>query len=604
MIDSGKQKQKSFNPATHVSCLRIQWISKASAKQRAGRAGRVAEGTVFRMYSRDRFNYLVDSQKPELLRCDLTDICLQAKMIAKKGTTINDFLMKTISPPSESTIQFSILILQQLGALQYDETLTQLGRFLGDIPLNSKYAKMLIYGIFFRCIDPILTLVSILSINEPFLLQHRPEDRDRLTKIKHELGDGSYSDHFVMLKIFQKWNEYKTSNEFDGGFCEDNFVNPGTMERIASTRQKIVGYLRSVCLIQSVGNLSALNEYSNNWSVIKACIAAGSYPEVARILKKKGDIITPIDSKLLINPGSILRPKVNTMLKDHMSQFPSEWMFFEEKVLLGGYGMARVCTLASSLCIAFFTGLGLEINDDRWSDDGQIPDDLPVELVVDKFIKFSANETIAYILENIRQRIDTLLNRYLMNVDTFEFSDKDDILISGVVKLLELEDEETGFKIKHDGIGSRPRVITREYNNTRPQRTSADAEHKEKGKVQTPPPVEQKEMKDSSMKFKIKTPPKTNTMRYFMVELKSEVQLKSKFCYLLKAQAQLPDTVIDALIEMEVNDRVSKKVMIFYTGELIVGAGMLMDCREQQMSSDIMKMYFQSEQRFKIGELK
>lgn len=606
VIDSGKEKLKCFNSVTHVSSLQVHWISKASAKQRSGRAGRLRNGFVFRIYSRDRYNYLIETQKPDFLRCDLTDICLQAKMIVISGETISDFMKKAISPPSELSVQHSIKILHQLGALREDESLTQLGFYLADIPLNAKYGKMLIYAIFFKCIDPILTLVSILSINDPFTLPHRQEDRERLHKVKRGLEDNSFSDHFVLLKIFQKWNEYKTSNEFDDGFCEDNFVNPGTMERVQSTRHKIVSYLRSIRLIRSVGNLTVLNEYSRNWSIIKLCIAAGSYPEVARILKRTGEIITPIESKLIINPGSIMRQNFNMKMAKDLSQLPSEWMFFDEKNLIGGFGMARVCTLASNLCIALTAGHGLRINDEFWSEDGETQ---TVELQVDKFIKFSADSTTAYILQEIRYRIMILMTQFLMNTDKFVFKENDEILIGAVVKILELEDEAAGFKIQHDGINSRPRIVTRSYNGSKQNFPLDTIDTNKKESVQKVPPASQQKGVGigSSHESVNHVLPKLNTMRYFMVEIRSDVSVKtlnSKSIVLMKTDAKLPDAFINALIEIEVNDRVTKKAMVFYSGMEIVGAGMLLDCRERQMNSDIMKMFFQSKQRFNITQLK
>lgn len=605
MIDSGKEKQKFFNPVNHVSSLTTQWISKASAKQRKGRAGRLRDGYVYRMYSRDRYNNLIEQQKPEFLRCDLTDICLQAKMIAFQEVKIGDFLKKAISPPSAINIEHSIKILQQLGAMHYNEKLTHLGRILADIPLNAKYGKMLIYAIFFKCLDPVLTIVSILSVNEPFMLPLRQNDREKLDKLKRKLADESFSDHFVMLKVFQHWNKYITTNEFDGGFCEDNFVNSGTMQRIASTRQKILGYLRSIQFIPNVGNLSTVNENSCNWSAIKACISAGSYPEVARILKSKGEIISPVDSKLIIQPGSVLRESFNTKQgKEYLSQLPSEWMFYEEKNLILGLGMARTCTLASSICIAFTAGVGLCVNDERSSDQGEVAEDSTVELEVDKFIKFSADSTIAYVLQEIRRRLTTLLNNFLMNVGKFEFKENDEILIAGVVKILELEDEKAGFKVNYDGIGLRPRIVTRDNRDL--NQSSLDAPESNKENIpKLPSRGSQRNQVGSSTKNMKTGQQKVNTMRYFMVEMKPDLVklLKSKVIVLVKADAELPDAFIDAVIESEVNDRISKKVLVFFHNTEILGAGLILS-QDSSLLPETLKMFFQSEQRFNISELK
>lgn len=612
VIDSGKEKQKTFNAVTHVSSLRAQWISKASAKQRMGRAGRLCRGIVFRMYSRDRFNYLVETSIPEFLRCDMTDICLQAKMIAKSNESIACFLKKAITPPSDVTVKNSIKILQQLGALTLDESLTQLGLYIADIPLNAKYGKMLIYGIMFKCIDPVLTIVSLLSINEPFTLPSKVEERQMCHALKMKLEDGSYSDHFVMLKIFQKWNEYKTSNEFDGGFCEDNFVNSGTMDRIASTRVKIVGYLRSVRLIQSVGNISVLNENSHNWSIVKACISAGSYPDIARALKKRGEIVTAYDQKLLINPGSVLRPSYNTTVsKEHLSHLPAEWIIFEEKNLAGNLAMAKMCSVVSNATVALTAGLGLCVNDERWSDDGACGGDSTVELEVDQFIKFSADTTIAYALQRIRDKFSCLMNRFLMNVDKFKHTDSDDILIAGIVKLIELEDEQAGFKIKHEGIGSRPRIVTRDYNAPR-ERRSLDASvavtNTHKQSFPKLPSATQQQNKNEVYGGGNKTnKPTIGSMRYFTIEMKPEElvnELKAKVLVLMDSDAHISGDFIDALIEMEINDRVSKKTVIFCSDTQIVGVGMLMNPGAKKIKRENMKMFFQSKQKLDLSMLK
>lgn len=611
VIDSGKEKEASFNAMTHISSLRAQWISKASAKQRMGRAGRVREGVVYRMYSRDRFNYFVEKGKPEILRCDLTDICLQAKMIARPGESITNFLKKAITPPNEISVYHSIKILQQLGALEYDETLTQLGRYLADIPLNAKYGKMLIYGIFFKCIDPILTIVSILSISEPFTIPTRNEDREMCYNLKRSLEDGSYSDHFVLLRIFQKWNEYKTTNEFDDVFCEDNFCNPGTMDRIASTRLKIVGSLRSVRLIQSVGNLAAANEFSNKWSVIKACLAAGSYPDIARVLKKHGEITTAVDEKICVNPGSVLRPNSNSKLsKETMSLFPSEWMIFEEKNQAGMMGMAKICTLVTGVSLALTAGHGICINDDAWSE-GDTHEDSIVEMEIDKFIKFAGESTVIYMLHELRAKLNALLTRFLLNVDRFRYSEYDEILIEGIAKILELEDEKAGFKTDYPGIGARPRVITRSYGTTKVRREMdvycEKTDYDSKLSLAMASPVTQKPVVEH---FK-ETGEKNdyyieNLMRYFMVELDEKLvkNLKTKICVFIEADAKLPNAFIDSLIEFEVNDRVSRKTMIFHSNEEIVGVGMLMDHRDKQFKRENLKMFFQSDKRFDLQRLR
>lgn len=746
MIDSGKEKQKDFNAVTHVSSLRSQWISKASAQQRKGRAGRVCQGFVYRMYSKDRYNFLVDNPKPEFLRCEMTDLCLQAKMIAPPGDTIGSFLQKSITPPSELTIIHSVKILEDLGAFNPDETFTQLGLFLADIPLNAKYGKMLIFGIIFKCIDPILTIVSILSVNDPFLLFASVEDREKCHALKKKLEEGSYSDHFVLLRLFQKWNEYQSTHGFDGGFCEDNLVNSGTMQRIASTRVKIVGYLRSVRLIQSVGNISSLNTFSHSWSIIKFCLVAGSYPEVARVMKSKGTISVANDNKVIINPGSVLRanPSVK-MTKDSIQRYPAEWMIFEHKTNAGTHPMIKTCTVVTSLCLVLAGGLRIttDFAEDTSSVDEDDSVESMVEMEIDKFVKFSASALVAISLQDLREQLTALVDKFLRNVDSYRLTETDQLLIDGLVKLLEAEDEKAGFKIKYYGIGNRPRIITRdgrdvdiarepvvlsrveqvrEVSSNVPQpkniETKKKIEEPKKEEIIKPeaaeieienppdelevgepadlleaqvpadsledPPVEEvvgdypaqlvenvdkikdelKEMKlvdigsgdapeptegqiddiiekqeeENIPEEEVETTAETDNavednvesqeeviklaaapqlhkkknkpvgvFRYFMAELQSRELAKDlhrKTYPFMLGDANLPTAFIDTIMEAEINDRVSKKAMVFYSGKEIVGASMLLGMHGESTSRDNIQMFFRSFKTFDVSEIK
>lgn len=318
VIDSGKEKQRSYDSISNSSCLQAQWISKACAKQRAGRAGRLQNGFAFRCYSRDRHEQMLDYTIPELLRTPLTEISLQTKLIAPKIAKIEDFLSKALTPPPLSSIRQSVKLLKNLGALDSDEKLTQLGIHLADLPVDVHLGKMLIYGIIMKCIDPILTIVACLSMNDPFVLPIKVEDRHRCSDLKRDLSEGSFSDHLVLLKIYQRWNQHRTERANDRHFCADNYINGGTMDRIAGIRSQIIGQLRSVGLVKSHGNLNYLNFHCARWPVIKLCLAAGLYPNVVRIDQKYLVLRSEVDSKLSIHSSSVLRERTLNKNKNAM----------------------------------------------------------------------------------------------------------------------------------------------------------------------------------------------------------------------------------------------------------------------------------------------
>ena len=99
VVDSGKVKENSFDALTGISMLRMVWISKTSATQRKGRAGRCQPGVVYRLYSRPRFDNFATFQTPEIMRTPLMELCLHTKLLAPPVTPIADFLARTPQPP-------------------------------------------------------------------------------------------------------------------------------------------------------------------------------------------------------------------------------------------------------------------------------------------------------------------------------------------------------------------------------------------------------------------------------------------------------------------------------------------------------------------------
>ncbi|XP_077673453.1 3'-5' RNA helicase YTHDC2 isoform X3 [Eretmochelys imbricata] len=112
VIDSGKMKEKSFDALNCVTMLKMVWISKASAIQRKGRAGRCRPGICFRLFSRLRFQNMLEFQTPELLRMPLQELCLHTKLLAPINCPIADFLMKAPDPPPSLIVRNAVQMLK------------------------------------------------------------------------------------------------------------------------------------------------------------------------------------------------------------------------------------------------------------------------------------------------------------------------------------------------------------------------------------------------------------------------------------------------------------------------------------------------------------
>ncbi|KAM7149206.1 3'-5' RNA helicase YTHDC2 isoform 7-T8 [Molossus nigricans] len=142
VIDSGKVKEKSFDALNFVTMLKMVWISKASAIQRKGRAGRCRPGICFRLFSRLRFQNMLEFQTPELLRMPLQELCLHTKLLAPVNCPIADFLMKAPEPPPALIIRNAVQMLKTIDAMDAWEDLTELGYHLADLPVEPHLGKM------------------------------------------------------------------------------------------------------------------------------------------------------------------------------------------------------------------------------------------------------------------------------------------------------------------------------------------------------------------------------------------------------------------------------------------------------------------------------
>lgn len=146
VIDSGLVKINGFNSNLGIATLSLEYISKANAIQRQGRAGRTKPGKCYHLYTEQQFNSFDDYPTPEIQRISLEEVILQVRSLDRNCTfKVEDFLSKLMEPPNVDNINHGLDKLISLGALrEEDEKLTKLGEYLSDIPINPTYGKLLI----------------------------------------------------------------------------------------------------------------------------------------------------------------------------------------------------------------------------------------------------------------------------------------------------------------------------------------------------------------------------------------------------------------------------------------------------------------------------
>ncbi|KAL8670482.1 MAG: hypothetical protein Q9168_004984, partial [Polycauliona sp. 1 TL-2023] len=312
VVDTGKLREKQYDQIRRITQLKCTWVSKSNSKQRAGRAGRVQNGNYYALFSAERYNKLRAVGLPEMLRSDLQDICLDVKALAF-NYPIRQFLAEALEPPSPKNVDASIRNLQALDALTDEEQITPLGRLLASLPVHPALGKMIILGIIFRCLDPMLILGA--SAAERNIFTNPLEARKQAYEAKSSFVQGTASDHIALLNAVRELRNIRdSSGEYAmKHFAFQNFIHVNAFKTIDSTAKQIEEILVDAGLIpytpQHMRHRSefgdpSLNENSSKFPLIKALAISGFHPNLA--MSARGITHrTPGEANTLMHPSSV-----------------------------------------------------------------------------------------------------------------------------------------------------------------------------------------------------------------------------------------------------------------------------------------------------------
>eukprot|EP00850_Spirogloea_muscicola_P021881 SM000266S09826 [mRNA] locus=s266:110340:113616:+ [translate_table: standard] len=201
VIDPGFAKQKVYNPRIRVESLLVSPISKASAHQRAGRAGRTQPGKCFRLYTERSFQKDLQEQTyPEILRSNLANVVLTLKKLGIDDLVHFDFM----DPPAPETLMRALELLNYLGALDDEGNLTKLGELMSEFPLDPQLSKMLVVSPDFNCSNEILSITAMLSVPNCFLRPREAQKAADEAKARFAHIDG---DHLTLLNVYHAFKQ-------------------------------------------------------------------------------------------------------------------------------------------------------------------------------------------------------------------------------------------------------------------------------------------------------------------------------------------------------------------------------------------------------------
>ena len=270
VVDSGQARIARYDPNRGINTLWIEKISDASAKQRAGRAGRTAPGVAIRLWTEREHAGREAFEAPEVRRVDLSEMILSLLATGVEGLEGFEWFER----PSEERLGDAVSLLKALGALNREGRLTARGRLMSSFPVHPRYAAMLIAARDFGCVEEV-TMAAALAQSKSILL--RQVDKQVERRRADLLGEGSGSDLVDMLHLW----EAARRQGFDIGLCRDLGIHAQTARQVGQIANQLFQYAEASGFAATGGALSAASD-----EALRKCLLLGFPDRVCRRLDR------------------------------------------------------------------------------------------------------------------------------------------------------------------------------------------------------------------------------------------------------------------------------------------------------------------------------
>lgn len=221
VVDAGLARVKRYSYRQKIEQLQVEPISKAAANQRAGRCGRVAAGVCIRLYDEQDFHNRSDFTDPEILRSSLANVILRMKALGL--TQIEQFPF--VQAPPAKAIGDGYHLLQELGAFDAQNNLTDIGRALAKLPIDPRVSRMILAARDMGALREVLIIAAALSVQD---VRDRPQEARQQADAAHVKFADPQSEFLSYLKIWQWFEQavaHKKSNRQLQELCRANFLN-------------------------------------------------------------------------------------------------------------------------------------------------------------------------------------------------------------------------------------------------------------------------------------------------------------------------------------------------------------------------------------------
>ncbi len=287
VIDSGRSKMNFYNPRTFTSSLVEGPISKASANQRKGRAGRTQPGSCYRLHPREEYERRALFTTEEIYRTDLSEVVLRMAEIGITDFQNFDF----ISPPGREGIAGAVESLRLLDAIEPDNTLSPIGKMMAEFPLLPRHARMIVEAIreYPNVVDEVVTAASFLTTHSPFLLPMGEEIEARQAHHRYRDDLGDFVSYLKLLAAYR---------DTDNGerFCETRYLDTRTMAEIDNVQRQ---------LAEIVGDMG-VPVLSGGSKADYLCAVAKGLIQFVCVQSGRGSYRSLTAEQILIHPGSVM----------------------------------------------------------------------------------------------------------------------------------------------------------------------------------------------------------------------------------------------------------------------------------------------------------
>ncbi len=292
VIDTGLARISRHNPRNQTHRLPVEEISQSSARQRAGRCGRVQNGVCVRLYDEKSFLARPEYTQPEIQRSDLAEVIL--RMIALRLGDVETFPF--IDPPRSQAIQGGFNVLRALDAIDDNKCLTPLGRDMARLPLAPTVSRMILQAQKERALREVLVIASAISIQDPRV---RPLEHEKAADQEHRRFVDGESDFIALLNIWKAYHDtfekLRTQSQMRK-FCKQHFLSFNRMREWRDIYMQIRHTLREMGSFR-------MNREDAGYDAIHRSVVSGLLGNVAQ--KKEDNMYRAARGRdVMLFPGS------------------------------------------------------------------------------------------------------------------------------------------------------------------------------------------------------------------------------------------------------------------------------------------------------------